>query len=512
MTENTGIVTSVNNQVAEVYFAETIPKLHDLLELEEHPEVKLEVFSSSQEKQSFFCLVLAETKELARGSKVINTGEGLSVPVGAEVLGKAFNIFGQVHNDGEETSFSQKRLIFSHQVPKLSQVITANEVLETGIKVIDFFAPILKGGKVGLFGGAGVGKTVLLTELINNIIILRKSEKQSVSVFSAVGERSREAHELITTLEAANVLQKTSLVVGQMGENSTIRFRTAFASARLAEYFRDEEKVDVLFFMDNMYRFAQAGYELSTLMQTIPSEDGYQPTLNSEVGTLHERLSSTKEAAITTIEAVYVPADDISDYGVRSLFPYLDSSVVFSRDVYQEGRLPAIDLLASTSSALHPQRVGEKHYELYLQAKSLLERSITIDRIVSLVGVNELSHEDQTIYVRSQLIKNYMTQNFFVVEKQTGAKGVHIPLTKTLEDMELILRGAYDKTNPEELLFIAELPSRETRTIAPVATMQTPAVASANPPSPASPPAENQNQPAATPAAPASPQSPDTNH
>ena len=450
-----GLIISIRNQIAKVQITGEPPRIHDILLVKKKSGIILEVHSSAESENEFYCLVLGDNTLLSRGDEVSNTGESLTIPVGEKILGRAIDVFGQPQ-DGKELSVQKKRAIFHNHQLNLADIKFDQEILETGIKVIDFFAPLVKGGKMGLFGGAGVGKTILLTELINNVIVRRKEEK-NVSIFSAVGERSREAEELIRTLREANVLDRTTLIIGQMGENPAVRFRTAFASARIAEYFRDEEKQNVLFFMDNMYRFSQAGYELSTVMNTIPSEDGYQPTLPTEIGELHERLVSTNDAHVTAIEAIYVPSDDMTDYGVRSLFPYLDSSVVLSREIYQEGRLPAINLLSSSSSALNPTNVGEKHYELYLQAKSILERSITIDRIVSLVGINELSGEDQTIYIRSQLLKNYMTQSFFVVEKQTGRKGEFVTLIQNLRDVEAILRGAYDKVEPDELLFCGSL-------------------------------------------------------
>ncbi len=454
---NLGTITAINGQVTQVRFDEEhLPAIFDILAVKTNPDSKLEVFSSAPERNNFYCLVLSNRLELKRGDKVLNTGESLTIPVGNEILGRALDIFGTAQ-DGKEFTSKQQRSVFNIDIPRLADVVSTHEVIETGIKAIDFFAPLFRGGKMGLFGSAGVGKTVLLTELINNVVFHGGESNDSVTVFSAVGERSREAQELIADLEEAGVIEKSVLMIGQMGENPAVRFRTAHASARIAEYFRDEAKKNVLFFMDNMYRFNQAGYELSTTMNTIPSEDGYQPTLSSEVGSLHERISSNKNAFITGVEAIYVPSDDMGDYGVRSLFPYLDSSVVFSRDVYQQGRLPAIDLLNSASSALNPQIVGEKHYELYLHTKSVLERAITIDRIVSLVGMNELSHEDQSIYVRSQLIKAYMTQSFFTVEEQTGREGQRVELEQTLHDVESILRGAFDKVEPGELMFLGKL-------------------------------------------------------
>lgn len=452
-----GVITAVVNQIAEVTFTGEMPQIYDILTIPDEPETLLQVYSSATEN-SFYCFILQHKQPLHKNQQVINTHETLKMPVGPEVLGRVMDVFGQPLDD-KPLKAKATRSIFQSETPNLSSVHAAQEVLETGIKVIDFFAPLLKGGKMGLFGGAGLGKTILLTELINNIVIRRQKEAQAVSIFSAVGERSREAQELVESLAEAKVLEKTALVIGQMGENPAIRYNTAFAATRLAEYFRDEAKSDVLFFMDNVYRFSQAGYELSTVMRIIPSEGGYQPTLNSEIGNLHQRLGSTEQQTITTIEAVYVPSDDLSDYAVRSIFPYLDSVVVFSREVYQEGLLPAIDLLSSSSSALQESVIGEKHYDLYLQSKHILEQAISISRIVSLVGINELSHEDQIIYKRSLLLKYYMTQSFFVAESQTGRPGDYVPLTETIADVDSILKGEFDEVEPEELSFLGNLNS-----------------------------------------------------
>jgi F-type H+-transporting ATPase subunit beta len=336
----------------------------------------------------------------------------------------------------------------------LTNSVGTSKILETGIKLIDFFCPILRGGKVGLFGGAGVGKTVLLTEVIHNIVILNKDK--SVSVFSGVGERIREGQELYETLEKSGVLPKVALIYGQMGENSAIRFRTAFAGITMAEYFRDKQK-DVLFFIDNIFRFAQAGYELGTLMNTIPSEGGYQATLGSEMANFHERLISTDTGSITSMEAVYVPSDDLTDYGVQSVFPYLDSIIVLSRRVYQEGRFPAIDILSSTSSALDEETVGKNHYNAFIQSLSLLKRASSLERVVTLVGESELSSEDRALYNRARILKNYMTQNFFVTTSQTGKEGKYIPVEETVADVEQILSGRYDDFPPETFLYIGAL-------------------------------------------------------
>lgn len=304
-----------------------------------------------------------------------------------------------------------------------------------------------------------MGKTVLLTELINNIVIKggypKRKKKEVVSVFCAVGERLREAQELYENLQKAQVLSKTALIVGQMGENPAIRFKTAAAGVALAEFFRDEEGKDILFFVDNVFRFAQAGYELSTLIKSIPSEDGYQATLTSEMGSFHERLSSTLQNSMTAIEAIYVQSDDINDYVVRSIFPYLDTVIVLSRSLYQQGILPAIDILSSTSAALDPEIIGKEHYQVYLEAKTLLEKAVALDRIVSLVGIGELSAENQKIYLRSIILKNYMTQNFFVIEDQSGRKGQHVSLKEAVSDVKAILEGKYDAVPAEQFLYIA---------------------------------------------------------
>ncbi|MGI5828231.1 MAG: F0F1 ATP synthase subunit beta [Patescibacteria group bacterium] len=454
--EHTGTITAVTNTIVEVAFLGQAPSTYDLLTIEGKPEIQLEVFASSSDS-TFYCLALTSSKGVRRGDVVINTRKQLEVPVGKEVLGRMIDIFGQPHDGEGKLEARRKRPLLTTGPTMLEEVEVPQTLIETGIKAIDFFAPVLKGGKVGLFGGAGVGKTILLTELINNIVILNKEKGSGVSVFSAVGERSREAQELYEALKTSKVLPYTSLVVGQMGENPAVRFRTAFAGATLSEYFRDELQKDVLFFMDNVYRFAQAGYELSTLMNTLPSEDGYHPTLSSEIGLLHERLASNKKNSITTVEAVYLPSDDITDYGVRSVLPYLDTIVILSRSVYQEGRLPAIDLLTSTSSALDIEIVGEEHYQIYLEAKSLLEQAVNLERIVSLVGESELSLENQQVYKRSRILKNYMTQSFFVTEIQTGRKGEFVPREKTVADVKAILKGTYDDKDPEDFLFLGAL-------------------------------------------------------
>jgi len=451
--ENKGKVISVKGHIIEVEFEEKPPSIHDVVYLEKDPDVKMEVYDSSS-SSTFYCISLSSTKKLYRGSIVINSGEPIKIPVGDEVLGRVIDIFSQPQDGKGKLNTIDTRPIFSQDI-NFEKVVVPTEVLVTGIKAIDFFAPILKGGKVGLFGGAGVGKTILLTEIIHNIVTVHK--EKSVSVFTGVGERVREGQELYESLQQTGILPTTALIYGQMGENPTVRFRTATAGVALAEYFRDVKKKDVLFFIDNIFRFAQAGYELATLMNAIPSEGGYQSTLPSEMASFHERLLSTKDAAITTIEAIYVPSDDLTDYAVQSVFPYLDSNVVLSRSIYQEGRFPAIDLLSSTSSALNEETVGEKHFKLLLLAQNLLKKAVSLERIVSLVGQSELSPEDQKIYKRAELIKSYMTQNFTVTELQTGKKGRSIFLQDTVEDVGHILEGKYDDFPADTFLYIGSI-------------------------------------------------------
>lgn len=443
-----GKVIAILGQIVEVEFsASNTPRMHDVLTLVDDPKVTMEVYISAS-LNSYFCLLLAGSPKLSRGKEVVNTHSPIKIPVGQATLGRAINIFGKAVDGKEEIKVDTLMPIFNEGV-EFDKVVTPSELLETGIKAIDFFCPIVKGGKVGLFGGAGVGKTTVLTEIIHNVVILHKNE--SVSVFSGVGERIREGKELYETLEESGVLPSVALIFGQMAENPAVRFRTAFAGATLAEYFRDKMGKNVLFFVDNVFRFAQAGYELATDMSAIPGEGGYQATLYSEMGQLHERLVSSENGSITSIEAVYVPSDDITDFGVQSVFPYLDSNVVLSRDIYQEGRFPAINLLASTSSALNPDTVGEKHYRTYIEAQSLLKKASALERIVSLIGESELSQSDQLIYRRYRLLLNYMTQNFFVMEAQSGHKGAYIKLADTIDDVAAIINGNYDAYKPEKL-------------------------------------------------------------
>ena len=381
---------------------------------------------------------------------MVNSGEMMSIPVGKTVLGRIMDVFGKAADGGDQIEFTDRRPLFS-QSPDYGQVLAHEEIWETGIKVIDLFSPLMKGGKMGLFGGAGVGKTILLTEVMHNVVTTK--QEKNLSVFSGVGERTREGHELYEGIKARGLLPNICLIYGAMGENASVRFLTGLAGVTLAEYFRDQGK-DVLFLIDNVFRLAQAGNELATLMNSIPSEDGYQPTLTSEMAEFHERLVSTKSGVVSAIEAIYVPSDDLLDNGVQSIFPYLDSVVTLSRTAYQEGRLPAVDILASSSAVMNPIVVGKKHYDTAIKAQMVLKKAESLDRMVALVGESELSPENQLLFRRAKKLKNFMTQSFFVAEEQTGKKGVSVPLADTIKGVADILNGKYDQISENKFLYI----------------------------------------------------------
>lgn len=449
----TGKVISVKGQIIEVEFLDEKPHIYDVLIAKEDDTCKMEVYTSAS-PNSFYCLALTNVTKLHHGSPVISTGQPIKIPVGKELLGRVIDTLGEPQDGLGPVNAKEFKPIIAKDVT-FADVDIPKEILETGIKVVDFFTPIVKGGKVGLFGGAGVGKTVIISEIIHNLVILNPEE--NVSIFTGVGERTREGAELFDTLIESKVMQSVSLIYGSMGENPALRFRTAFTGVTLAEHFRDYMGKNVLFFIDNIFRFAQSGYELSTLMNAIPSEGGYQATLSSEMAAFHERLVSTQKNAITTFEAIYVPADDLTDPGVQAIFPYLDSGLILSRAVYQEGRFPAIDILSSNSSALNPDTVGEEHYQVALDAQALLKRATALERIVALIGESELSTEDQTVFKRSKKLKNFMTQNFTVVETQTEKKGVYVAIQDTVADVKAILEGKVDNLQPEDLLYISTL-------------------------------------------------------
>jgi F-type H+/Na+-transporting ATPase subunit beta len=450
-----GKIVSVRGQVVEVSFTGEKPAAHDILVLEKDPLTKMEVYTSTG-ADNYYCLLLTASANLSRGSNVINTRKPISIPVGPEMLGRVLDLFGNPRDKGNQIQTKETWPIY-RDAPMYTDVAVPKEILVTGIKGIDLFCPILKGGKIGLFGGAGVGKTILLTEIIHNVIqVTPDSTSSTLSVFAGIGERTREGQELVESLEMGGVLPFASLVFGHMGENPAIRFLTGATAITLAEYYRDVMKKDVLFFADNVFRLAQAGNELSLLMNTIPSEDSYQATLSSEMAEFHERLASTRENSITSVEAIYIPNDDILDQGVQSILPYLDSTIILSRDIYQEGKLPAIDFIASTSSALAPEFVSKEHYQTALHAQSVLKKAVALERIVSLIGEGELNQEDQLLYRRAKMLRAYFTQSFFTTEKQTGRAGKFVPLQQTIQDTSDLLGGKYDNLTEDKFMFIGE--------------------------------------------------------
>ncbi|HAZ29195.1 TPA: F0F1 ATP synthase subunit beta [candidate division WWE3 bacterium] len=457
--DNLGRIKSVRDYVVEVdFYGTSKPAINNILTLKDNPNVKL-IGLKWKSTSTLTCIALEGHNSISRQSYVVDTGKSPTVPVGPSVLSRVLDMFGKEKDGLGEISRAIEQPIFGSS-PKIWQVKGGQEMLETGIKSVDFFCPIVKGGKTGLFGGAGVGKTMLLTEILHNII--NREKETYISLFCGVGERSREGHELYKELTQTGVLNSTALIFGTMGDNPSVRYLTSYSAATIAEYFRDEMKKDVLFFIDNIFRYAQAGNELALLMGDLPSEDGYQPTLTSEMAQLHERLVPKGSNYITTIEAVYLPADDILDQAVQSVLSYLDSSIVLSRNVYRDGRMPAIDILMSTSSAINEKTLGANHYDAVSSALALLKKGASLERIVSLVGEAELSEEDRTAYERVLKLRYYMTQDFFVSSGQTGKPGAYVPLAKTIEDVKAIIQGKCDTIPAYKLSYISTLDSLKT--------------------------------------------------
>lgn len=390
---------------------------------------------------------LQSTDGLKRGLEVEDTGKMIEVPVGPDVLGNLFNVLGQVLNKTDK-KFT-KHLPIHRPSPSFVEQSTKTEVFETGIKVVDLIAPFIKGGKVGLFGGAGVGKTVFLQELIRNTA----EESGGVSVFAGVGERTREGNDLYREMTESGVINKTALVFGQMNEVPGARARVALSALTMAEYFRDEEKKNVLLFIDNIFRFSQAGSEVSTLLGRMPSAVGYQPTLASEMAELQERITSTKNGAITSVQAIYVPADDITDPAPATTFSHLDSTIVLSRALTEIGIYPAVDPLASNSSALDPKIVGEKHYKVARDVQLTLQKYKDLQDIIAILGIEELSEDDKKVVNRARKIQRFLSQPFFVAENFTGRPGKFVKLEDTIKGFEEILQGKHDEV-PEENFYL----------------------------------------------------------
>lgn len=395
---------------------------------------------------------LGPTDGLKRGTPVENTGAPISVPVGEETLGRIFNVSGEpIDNKGPVKA--KKYYPIHRPSPPLTEQETKPVILETGIKVIDLMAPFIKGGKIGVFGGAGVGKTVIIQELINNIA----KEHGGYSVFAGVGERTREGNDLYREMEEAGVLDKLAMVFGQMNEPPGARFRVALTALSIAEYFRDEKNQDVLLFIDNIFRFAQAGSEVSALLGRTPSAVGYQPTLAAEMGQLQERITSTKKGSITSLQAVYVPADDYTDPAPVATFAHLDSTIALERSIAEQGIYPAVDPLSSASRALDPQIAGEKHYNVAQAVKKVLQRYRELADIIAILGVEELSDEDKIAVARARKIQRFLSQPMFVAEPFTGRKGAYVPIEKTVDSFDRILKGEYDSYDEGAFYMVGDI-------------------------------------------------------
>lgn len=391
------------------------------------------------------CLAMGPTQGLSRGDGVEDLKNPIKVPVGKSVLGRLLNVLGQAI-DGQAEIKAEKYYPIHRHSPFFTEQKTEIEILETGIKAIDLLCPIPKGGKIGLFGGAGVGKTVLIQELIRNVAKVHKG----ISVFAGVGERSREGNDIYLEMKETKTLDNTVLFFGQMTEPPGVRFRVALSALACAEYFRDEEKKDTLLFIDNIFRFVLAGSEVSAILGRIPSQTGYQPTLFSEIGNLEERITSTQSGSITSIQAIYVPADDLTDPAIVAIFSHLDSSLVLSRQVASLGIYPALEPLESSSSILNPRVVGQRHYEVATEVVKILERYRELQDIIAILGIEELSEEDRLIVNRARKIQKFLSQPFFVAEPYTGRPGKYVPLAETIEGFEKIISGELDSKREEE--------------------------------------------------------------
>ncbi len=443
---NTGKITQVIGPVVDVEITDALPKIYDALEIKLDGGDKL-VLETHQHTggNKVRAVAMGSTDGLRRGMEVIDTGKAISVPVGAGVLGRMFNLLGDTI-DGINVPVKSDRFDPIHrEAPSFEEQSTQAEILETGIKVIDLICPFVKGGKVGLFGGAGVGKTVVIQELIRNIA----QEHGGYSIFAGVGERTREGNDLYHEMKDSGVLEKTALVFGQMNEPPGARQRVALSALTMAEYFRDAEGRDVLFFVDNIFRFTQAGSEVSALLGRIPSAVGYQPTLAEEMGKLQERITSTKKGSVTSVQALYVPADDFTYPAPATTFGHLDSTVVLARNLAELGLFPAVDPLDSNSTILDPKIVGEEHYNVARGVQQVLQRYKDLQDIIAILGMEELSDEDKLIVTRARKIQKFLSQPFFVGEQFTGRPGKYVKLADTIRSFKVILAGEYDEV-PEQ--------------------------------------------------------------
>ena len=454
-----GHVVQVMGPVVDVRFEEgELPELMNALTIDHKEEgqqaieLTLEV-ALHRGDNIVRTIAMSSTDGLQRGMEVVNTGNPISVPVGNITLGRVFNVLGEHIDLGEPIPETELRNPIHREAPQFEDLSVSVEILETGIKVVDLLAPYTKGGKIGLFGGAGVGKTVLIQELIHNIA----QEHGGISVFAGVGERTREGNDLYFEMEESGVISKTAMVFGQMNEPPGARMRVALSGLTMAEYFRDVEGQDVLLFIDNIFRFTQAGSEVSALLGRVPSAVGYQPTLSSEMGQLQERITSTNKGSVTSIQALFVPADDYTDPAPAQTFAHLDATTNLERKISEMGIYPAVDPLASTSRALSPAVVGEEHYNVAREVQSTLQRYRELQDIIAILGMDELSEEDKEVVARARRIQFFLSQNFHVAEQFTGQKGSYVPVSQTVEDFKAILEGKYDHVPEDAFRLVGDM-------------------------------------------------------
>jgi len=450
---NKGEIIQVMGPVVDVKFGENeLPPILNALTVKIGERVLTVEVAQHIGNNTARCIAMASTDGLTRGAEVTDTGAPISVPVGNETLGRIFNVLGEAV-DNIPTPETNEKWNIHRPAPKYEDLSTSSEIFETGIKVIDLICPYAKGGKIGLFGGAGVGKTVLIMELINNIA----KEHGGISVFAGVGERTREGNDLYNEMKQSGVINNTALVYGQMNEPPGARMRVALSALTMAEYFRDEKNQDVLLFIDNIFRFTQAGSEVSALLGRMPSAVGYQPTLANEMGALQERITSTKKGSITSIQAVYVPADDLTDPAPATAFAHLDATTVLARNIASMGIYPAVDPLESTSRILSPEVVGEEHYFVAKEVQRILQRYNELMDIIAIMGMDELSDQDKLTVSRARKIQRFLSQPFDVSEKFTGIPGTYVPISETVRGFKEIIEGKHDDLPESAFLFVGTI-------------------------------------------------------
>ena len=449
-----GTITGISGPVIDVFFPEgSLPAINEALTVEANGTRYTMEVEQHLENKTVRCVMMAGSDGLSRGLTVTATGHGISVPVGEATLGRMFNVLGDPIDGEAPVSADAPHWEIHRPAPSFAEQMPAADILETGIKVIDLIEPYPKGGKIGLFGGAGVGKTVLIQELIHNVAM----EHGGYSIFTGVGERSREGNDLWGEMQESGVSDKTALVFGQMNESPGVRMRVALSALTMAEYFRDREGQDVLLFIDNIFRFTQAGSEVSALLGRMPSAVGYQPTLATEMGALQERITSTKKGSITSVQAVYVPADDLTDPAPATTFAHLDATTVLDRGIASLGIFPAVDPLESTSRILSPEIVGREHYEVARETQRILQRYKDLQDIIAIMGMDELSEEDKMTVSRARKIQRFLSQPFFVAEQFTGYKGRYVPIKETVRGFKEILEGKHDDLPESAFLFVGTI-------------------------------------------------------